>query len=113
MYIGYKNKKIQKICTDTKSARKALPESIRPELLFMLLKELKGFNKIADIPTLTPYRLHKWKGKRKGEWTVDLKDLYRIHFIPAGSFEKDAQGNPILETVTSIEIVDIGDYHGW
>ncbi|NQS99407.1 MAG: killer suppression protein [candidate division Zixibacteria bacterium] len=88
MYITYKNKKIQKICTDTKSARKALPDSIKPEILFTVLKELYGFDTMADIPTLPPHRLHKWIGKRKGEWTVDIQGLHRIHFIPVGNFEK-------------------------
>jgi plasmid maintenance system killer protein len=79
----------------------------------MRLRDLSGFESMADIPSTPPYRLHKWSGKRNKEWSIDIQNLYRIHFIPAGKFKTDTSGHPVLNTVTSIEIVDIGDYHGW
>ena len=113
MYLSYKSHRLQKICTEVRAARKVLPEKINPDRLFIRLRDLSGFDTMADIPNVPPFRLHKWSGKRKREWTIDIQDLYRIHFIPTGSYNIDSNGNPILNTVTSIEIVDIGDYHGW
>ncbi|MDP8238593.1 MAG: hypothetical protein P9X24_05855 [Candidatus Hatepunaea meridiana] len=94
-------------------ARKHLPHYINPELLINVLRDLGSYNTMADIPFGKPFRLHKWAGKRKGQWTVDLFRLYRIHFIPAGDYKTDEHSNLILKTVTSIQIVDIGDFHGW
>ena len=96
-----------------KPAIKALPQEIKPERLFLRLRDLAGFVTMADIPVYPPYRLHSWSGKRQNEWTIDIQGLYRIHFVPAGEFEKDEDGNPVLETVSEIIIVDIGDFHGW
>ena len=113
MYIAYKNKKIQKICTDTKSARKALPQNIEIKRFFRRLRDLGGFITLADIPIAPPFRRHRLSGNRKDEWTIDIQGLHRIHFIPTGDYEKDVYGNPIMETVIKIEIVDIGDFHEW
>ncbi len=113
MYIGYKNQKLKKTCTEINQALKILPSTIKPKRLFNRLRDLNGFESMADIPTIPPYRLHKWKGKRKGQWTIDIQGLFRIHFIPVGDYTEDSEKNPILKTVTSIEIVDIGDFHGW
>lgn len=113
MYISYKNHKLQKICTEEKTAQKVLPEKIKPERLFMRLRDLSAFDTMADIPTVPPFRLHKWSGKRNKEWTIDIQDLYRIHFIPIGEYESDHDGNPILNTIDTVEIVDIGDFHRW
>jgi len=113
MYIGYKNSKLKKICTEIKSTRKALPNNVKPERLYQRLRDLAAFDNLSDIPTTPPFRLHKLEGKRKEEWTVDLQGLQRIHFILVGDFETDANKNQIPKTVTEIEIVDIGDFHRW
>lgn len=111
MYIGYKNKKLEKICSEKTPASRFLPHNITIERLFRRLRDLAAFDTMADVPTEPPFRLHKWKGKRLAQWTVDIQGLYRIHFVPTGDYDKDSNGYPVLGTVNSIEIVDIGDYH--
>ncbi|MBT7617995.1 MAG: hypothetical protein HN590_12000 [Calditrichaeota bacterium] len=113
MYIGYKNSKLKKICKDLKSATKVLPQNIKSDRLFVRMRDLAGFDTMADIPADPPFRLHRWLGKRQSQWTIDIQGLYRIHFVPTGEFDSDENGNPILATVSEIIIVDIGDFHDW
>ncbi len=113
MYIYYKNKKLRKVCEGkiTLSKVKTISKPVIEQLFFLRLDQLAAFESLKDVPNTPPFRRHKLTGKLEGAWAVDIKEVNRICFIPYGEFEKDANGNAILETVKAVEIIFIGDYH--
>ncbi len=73
---------------------------------------LKAARNLEQIPHKKPERRHELSGKRKGEFAVDLKHPFRLVFrsnhdpIP---LKED--GGIALRLVTSIEIIQVEDYH--
>lgn len=111
MLIGYANNKLKKICTETKEARKLLPQRSVP-LLVQRLGELSAIGKLGDIPfNSTPFHLHPLRGTRKGLFAVRIGPRHRIVFATAGSLAMNEDGIADPLSATEIEIVEVGDYH--
>jgi toxin HigB-1 len=110
VYIGYRNSKLKKLCTQAKSANRKLGQDVA-QALFKRLEQLAAFDTLEDVPHTPPFRLHLLKGDRKGQWAVDLHSAHRLVFKPVN---QSFGVNRVLDrsSVTSIEITKIGDYHG-
>lgn len=76
------------------------------------MNELTLFETMDDIPTESPFSLHKLEGKKKELWAIRIDGSNRICFKPAGDFEISDKNEIKMSTVTTIEIHFIGDYHG-
>lgn len=68
---------------------------------------------LSDVPTGSPDYRHLLTGDRKGQFSVTIKDNWRIVFVP------DHDPVPLLPdggidvaNVTAIEIIEVVDYHG-
>ncbi|MGR3177932.1 MAG: type II toxin-antitoxin system RelE/ParE family toxin [Candidatus Anammoxibacter sp.] len=89
MIIYFRTKKLQKICSNTKSSLKKHGQEITQKLQQRLM-ELKAAPCLDDISRVPPQRCHKLSGNRDGQLSIDLKHPYRLLFIPAN--------DPIPET---------------
>ena len=109
MEIFFKTKKLAKILNNKKLIEKNFGGSAKK--IMMRLDDLKAVNNLKDAMNL-PGRHHELKGKRKGEFACDLEHPFRLIYRPANvPLPTDENGALIYEKVTSIEIIEITDYH--
>lgn len=82
-------------------------KTIRLRMVF-----LQGAGNLSKVPVSKPFRLHELKGKRKGQFAVDLKHPLRLVFVPNHDpIPRKDDGGIDLERVTAIEIISVEDYH--
>ncbi|MBF0317118.1 MAG: killer suppression protein [Nitrospirae bacterium] len=76
------------------------------------MQVLRAASSLAEVPHTPPERRHELTGKMKGFFAVDAKHPKRIVFTPYHNpIPKKDDGGIDLERITSIEIVDVEDYH--
>ncbi len=111
MIIYFRTKKLQKICSRTKSSQKELGHEIARKLQQRSM-ELKAASCLVDISRVPPPRCHHLTGNRNGQLSVDLKHPRRLYFIPANDpIPKTEDGGLDWRNVTEIEIIEIFDPH--
>ena len=67
---------------------------------------------LAAVPTGKPDRCHELKGRRRGQFAVDIVHPYRLTFQPSGTgLMEKAAGRINPSRVTAIEILGVEDYH--
>ncbi len=111
MLIGYASTRLQKICTRTKDAKKAL-SAHSADRIFDRLSDLAAFNNLSAIPFCAPpLDFHPLMENRSGEFAIKIHGLDRICFRPTGDFAFDAEGEINLASVTEVEITFVGNYH--
>lgn len=111
MIIYFRTKKLQKICNRSKEATKQLGANMAKKLAQRLM-ELNAANSMNDISKVPPARCHELFGNRKGQFSIDLEQPYRLLFIPANKplpmlFDHGLNWSDITE----IEIIEITDPH--
>ena len=74
--ILYKNKKIERLCTDNKYATKELGKDISRTLM-RRIEEIKAFKRFIDIPSGKPWKREKIN-KNENRWSLRVNDQYRI-----------------------------------
>lgn len=111
MDISFRSRKLGKQLNDGKELSKAFGD--RARYIRMRLGVLNQANCLADVPTDPPVRRHLLTGNRDGQFSVTIKDNWRIVFKP------NHDPVPLLEDggidigqVTAIEIDEVVDYHG-
>lgn len=109
MDIFYVNDKVEVLCTDEKKAQRELGRDGFKKLR-RRLADLEAAQSLDDLPAGRP---HPLKGKRKGQFALDLNGGKRLVFEVADEPPPlDARGNLEWRKVRSIRITYIGDYHG-
>lgn len=103
MKITYKNKKLEKICTDYSKANSEWGVQIAKKL-FIRIAELNAAQSLQDIKKITSTRLHPLLGKREGEYAVDLTGNYRLIMTAVNEEIK-------LERIDEVRLEEIVDYH--
>lgn len=98
MDITYRNKKIEKICTDAKTAEKTYGKEMS-EKIHQRIDEITAADTVEMMIHFRIGRCHSLTQNRKGQYAVDLVHPYRL------VFEKN--GNEI-QIANVLEIVD---YH--
>jgi len=108
--ITYKNNKLEKSLTIDKELIKTYGELAKKiKQRINQLTEADNLSIIAQLPAL---RLHAYKGGRVGEWSVDIKDNWRIIFeIAHEPVPKLEDGGVNLLVIKAIEIVSVEDPH--
>ena len=67
---------------------------------------------LSDVPVTKPERRHPLTGDRAGQFAVDLKQPYRLVFVPVGNpAPRLANGEEDLARITAIQILAVEDYH--
>jgi proteic killer suppression protein len=108
--ISYKNNKIKKSLTNDKELIKTYGELAKK--IKQRLKELKEADSLLAISQLPALRLHPYKGGRTGEWSIDIKENWRIIFeIAQDPIPKREDGGVNLILISAIEIVSVEDPH--
>jgi proteic killer suppression protein len=111
MVIYFRNRKLQKLCNSSREADKSLGLKMSKKLQQRLM-ELSAAGTLADISHLPPARCHELAGNRLGQLSVDLKQPYRLIFIPVeGPSQVKKDGGLDWEQITEIEIIEITDTH--
>ena len=98
MKITYKNKKLEKICTDAKTAERAHGSKMA-EVIHQRIGEITAADTVEMMIQFRIGRCHPLKQNRKGQYAVDLVHPYRLIF--------EKQGNEIQIA----RIIEIADYH--
>lgn len=98
MDITYKNKKIEKICTDAKTAERAYGQAMALKIQ-QRIDEINASETVEMMIQFHIGRCHPLTQNRKGQYAVDLVHPYRL------VFEKN--GNEIQIA----NILEIVDYH--
>ena len=84
--------------------------------VMMRMNELKAANSLVDFwpPMSGPERCHELKGQLTGTFSIDVKQPYRLLFVPIeDSAPTDRSDEKARWTsITKIEIVGIEDTHG-
>lgn len=76
------------------------------------LAVLRNARTLALVPTTKPERRHLLKGKRKGQFAVDLDRSFRLVFEPNHDpVPRSEDGGIDIERVTAITITEVTDYH--
>lgn len=98
MHIEYRNKQIQKICTDASAARKKYGDQTARRIA-QRLGEIGASDTVETMVQCRIGRCHALTGNRQGQYAVDLVHPLRMVFTKDG------------EKVQVVTIEGIVDYH--
>jgi len=111
MKILFRTQKLRKQCNFLDKARRTFGDSCG-RLLLQRLNEIRFSDTLAVLMTLPGAHCHALTGNRKGQYSVDLAQPYRLVFEPAeGSSAKREDGSVDLTRVTAVRILDVEDTH--
>jgi len=110
MDISYANSRIQKICTDDKTAKKELG-SEGAKVLRNRLDQMSDAECLEDL-RFDPGAWHELSGNRKGQLACSLSGRVRLVFTPANDpIPTKPDGGLDWSEVTAVMNVEIVDYH--
>ena len=111
MEVTFRNRKLQRTFNSDKALRQAYGDSVARRIQTRLAV-LKNAANLARVPTNPPERRHALIGNRKGQYAVNLDNRNRMVFIPNHDpVPLKEDGGVDLESVTSITILEVVDYH--
>lgn len=110
LLIQFRTNKLAKACSNEKEGIKKLgPECAKK--LRARMSDLDAAHTLADMRNL-PGRLHELSGDRKGQFSLDLKNPYRLLFRPlADPPPRTDDGSLDYSQIDSIIIEEIADTH--
>lgn len=111
----YRNKQIQKLCTDYAGAKKEL-NVIVADKLFSLINFIDSADNLNDIAVIPAYNLHPLKGKEEGKFAIDLgrKQGFRLIIVPLDNENnrwKNTYINIIYSSTTKIIIWEVSKHY--
>ena len=98
MDITYNNKKIEKVCTDAKTAERSYGREI-DDKIHQRIDEISAADTVEMMIKFHIGRCHTLKQNRKGQYAVDLIHPYRLVFRKSG------------DEIQIANILEIVDYH--
>ena len=113
MKIYYSNNKVEKQCTDLKTAIKLFGGD--KNMAVSLMSRINAIEQaivIKDIIVMSTFRFHQLKGKRKGYFAIDVKtirDKWRIVIQPLNDEGKIFDPCNIDEIATSVRVIEISE----
>ncbi|MGL6225792.1 MAG: type II toxin-antitoxin system RelE/ParE family toxin [Thermoguttaceae bacterium] len=109
MEITYANRQIEKVCTEYKKAQKELGTT-GSKVLVKRLQQLRFVESLEEL-RFQPGHFHELSGERLGQLAVRLEGVVRLVFRPAHPPPIKADGGLNWSEVTSVELIEIVDYH--
>ena len=98
MVITYKNKRIEKVCTDAKTAERTYGQDMA-EKIHQRVDEINAADTVELMIQFRIGRCHPLSQNRKGLYAVDLVHPYRLVFEKKGG------------EIQIANILEIVDYH--
>ncbi len=98
MDIIYKNKKIEKVCTDARTAERTYGAEMA-EKIQQRIDEISAADTVEMMIQFHIGRCHPLTQNRKGQYAVDLAHPYRLVFEKRG------------DEIQLVNILEIVDYH--
>ena len=98
MDITYDNKKIEKVCTDAKTAERSYGREMADKI-HQSIDEISAADTVEMMIKFHIGRCHTLKQNRKGQYAVDLIHPYRLVFRKSG------------DEIQIANILEIVDYH--
>ena len=95
LHITYKSKKIEKICTDARTAEKTYGPKMAAKI-HQRIDEIRAADNVEMMLQFRIGRCHVLTQNRKGQYAVDLVHPYRLVFEKRG---KEIQIANVLEIV--------------
>ena len=113
MDISISEKRLRKVAHDEAACRGQYGVNMAKKLA-RRLASLKAAVSLADFwpPKSGPERCHELKGDRKGTFSVDLNQPYRLLFESTSKPTEDETEQQRWKSITSIDISAIEDTHG-
>lgn len=112
MDISFRSAKLAKQCNSIKELRREFGDQCAKKIAQRLL-DLRAATTLADVGRLPPARCHELTAARSGEFAVDVKQPYRLIFVPEHDpVPRKADGGIDLGQVTAITVIGVEDYHG-
>ena len=98
MEITYKNRRIEKVCTDIKVSDKTYGNEMSNKIQ-MRIDQITAAETVEEVSQYHIGRCHSLTSNRKGQYAVDLVHPYRLIFEKHG------------EQIQIAHIMEIVDYH--
>lgn len=83
MEINFRTRKLAKCFADSKQAVKAFGKDVARKYI-QRVNLIKASNSLEEIERLPGLRCHELKGKRRGQYAVNLTGFYRLIFSLEG-----------------------------
>ena len=111
MDIVFKSQKLAQIFNSETNLKKNYGAKVA-RIIMIRAFVLKNARNLGFVPKTPPDRCHQLKGRRKGQFAVDLDEKRRLIFKPYHEHTPRLEDGGIdLNGVTAIEILDVTDYH--
>lgn len=109
MKIVFKNKRLQKVCSNRNEAVKKYGAKVGGKLL-LRLAQLQAFESLEDVSQKPPFRRHLLTGTYQGCFAVDLTSRFRLIFEPV--FEKNIKlEDSSLSEIKLIMIMEVSNHY--
>lgn len=111
MEVLFRTKRLQRVCNSEQEIMRKFGQACGRKLR-RRLADLAAATSLAELSTVLPARCHPLKGKREGQFAVDLEHPFRLILQPAHDpvpLMEDGRIN--LERVTRVWVVEVVDYH--
>jgi len=110
MIITFHDRKLEKLANDDRKCLKEMGR-IRAGLYRRRLSQLRDAQTLEDVRNL-PGNYHELIGNRKGQWSCDLDQPYRLVFAPHEKpVPTDEHNKYKWFEIKGIEVIEITDYH--
>jgi len=111
MDIAFRKRRLEKVFNSEKELLKEYGK-VKGRLIQRRMTFLRAAQCLADVPVEKPFRRHELRGKRKGQFALDLEQLYRLVFqVNHNPIPRKEDGGIDLKSVTAITILGVEDYH--
>jgi len=108
--ISFGDKKLEKLANNYRKCQKEFGQP-RARLYNKRLLDLLNAQTLEDVRNL-PGHYHELKDDRKGQWSCDLDQPYRLVFEPLEKpIPTNKSGKYIWFEIKGVEIIEITDYH--
>lgn len=112
MNIYFKDRKTEKQLSNERESIKAFGAD-NARKVRTRYAELRAADNLAQIPHVPPARLHALTGNRQGQYSVTVKEPFRIIFEPYNDpIPLTTDGGVDKSLVTDILIIEVVNYHG-
>ena len=110
MKIKFADRKLEKLANDDRRMLKELGQP-RAKLLRRRLTEMADAETLEDVRYL-PGKYHELTENRKGQWSCDLDQPYRLIFTPQERpIPANENGQYHWLEISGVEIIEIINYH--